>query len=289
LAAEYRSALAARSKAVAEAELAKRSAERAESLVASGAIAKAEVERRSAEYKNAQASIDVAQAEIDRITEKLHRFGLTNADLEKVQTSGGNSTLLSQIVLRAPFDGVVTSSNAAAGEVIDTNQDVLTLIDISTVWVLGDVYERDLGNIRVGQQGAVRTDAYADQVFPCRVTYIGDVIDSQTRTAKVRCEVANAIDRLKLEMFAQIQFQAPGTHNALVVPDSAVQTIDAKTYVFIQKNESTFARTEVGIGIKTGRLVEITRGLSPGDMVVTEGSFALKSALLKDRIGGDEH
>jgi membrane fusion protein, heavy metal efflux system len=289
LAAEYRSALAARSKAVAESELAKRSAERAESLVASGAIAKAEVERRSAEYKNAQASIDVARAKIDSITEKLNRFGLTNADLEKVQASGGNSTLLSQIVLRAPFDGVVTSSNAAAGEVIDTNQDVLTLIDISTVWVLGDVYERDLGNIRVGQQGAVRTDAYADQVFPCRVTYIADVIDSQTRTAKVRCEVANARDRLKLDMFAQIQFQASVTHDALVVPDSAVQTIDANTYVFIQKNESTFARTEVGIGIKTGRVVEITRGLSPGDMVVTEGSFALKSALLKDRIGGDEH
>ena len=289
LAGEYRSAAAARSKASAEAEVAKRSVERAESLVASGAMARAEVERRSAEYKNAQASIEVAQADIDRVTEKLRRFGLTNEDLEKFAAGGGSSRSLSQIVLRAPFGGVITAANTAEGEVIDANQDLLTLIDISTVWVLGDVYERDLGQIRIGQQAVVRTDAYRDELFRGRVTYVGDVIDPQTRTTKVRCEVSNPKDRLKLDMFAQIQLQASGTRTALVVPDAAVQTIDEKTYVFVRKDESTFARKEVAVGARSGRMVEITSGLTAGDMVVTDGSFALKSALLKDRIGGDEH
>jgi cobalt-zinc-cadmium efflux system membrane fusion protein len=289
LAGEYRSALAARNKASAETEVTKSSLDRAERLVASGAIAKAEVERRSAEYKNAQAAVEVAQADIDRIGEKLGRFGITISDLEKSISSTGASGSLAQIVLRAPFDGVITAANVAEGEVIETAQDLLTLTDISMVWVLGDLYERDLGKVRVGQQADVLTEAYPNETFHGRVTYVSDVIDAQSRTAKVRCEVPNSKDRLKLDMFAQIRLQSSGTRSALVIPESAVQVIDGKDFVFVRTTESTFARKEVTLGTKTGKMIEVNNGLADGDIVAGEGSFALKSALLKDRIGGDEH
>jgi cobalt-zinc-cadmium efflux system membrane fusion protein len=289
LAGEYRSALATRNKASAEAEVTKRSLDRAESLVASGAIAKAEVERRSAEYKNAQAGVEVAQADIDRIGEKLRRFGITLSDLEKSVSLTGVSGSVAQIVLRAPFDGVITAANVAEGEVIEAGQDLLTLTDISTVWVLGDLYERDLGKVRVGQQADVLTDAYPDEIFHGRVTYVSDVIDAQSRTAKVRCEVPNPKDRLKLDMFAQIRLQSSGARMALLVPESAIQVVDGKDFVFVRATESTFTRKEVTLGMKTGKMIEVTNGLAEGDVVASEGSFALKSALLKDRIGGDEH
>ena len=288
LAGEYRSALATRNKATAEAEVAKKSLDRAESLVDTGAIARGEVERRSAEYKNAQASIEVAQADMDRVSEKLRRFGVTASDLNKFIASPAAVDALTSIVLRAPFDGVITSANVAEGEVSDTADDLFTLSDLSTVWVLGDLYERDLGQIHIGQQADVLTDAYPEEVFRGRVTYVSDAIDPQTRTAKVRCEVPNDKGRLKLDMFAHIRLQASGTRMALVVPDVAIQVIDGRSFVFVRKNDTTLTRKEVTLGTKNGKTIEVVKGLKEGDVVATVGSFSLKSALLKDRIGGEE-
>jgi len=288
LAGEYRSALATRNKATAEAEVAKKSFDRAESLVDTGAIARAEVERRSAEYKNAQASIEVAQADMDRVSEKLRRFGVTASDLTKFIASPAAVDTLTIIVLRAPFDGVITSANVAEGEVSDTTDDLFTLTDLSTVWVLGDLYERDLGQVHIGQQADVLTDAYPDEVFRGRVTYVSDAIDPQTRTAKVRCEVSNDKDRLKLDMFARIRLQASGSRMAFVVPDTAIQVIDGRSFVFVRKDDTTFVRREITLGAKSGNLIEVVKGLTEGDVVATAGSFSLKSALLKDRIGGEE-
>lgn len=285
---EYRSGTATLDKASAVADVTQRSLERAESLVGVGAIAKAEVERRSAEYKNALASIAVAKADLDKISEKLRRFGLENSDVEKFSQSPANSRLLAEITLRAPFDGVITAANVAEGEVIDPGDDLLTITDISTVWVQGDVYDRDLRQVRSGQTVEIVTDAYPDEVFKGRLTYISDFLDPQTRTAKIRCEVPNPKGALKLDMFARIHLQSSGVHNALAVPQTAVQTIDGKTYVFARKDETTFERKEITLGSKSGKVVEVRSGLEEGEMVVTEGSFSIKSALLKDRIGGDE-
>jgi cobalt-zinc-cadmium efflux system membrane fusion protein len=287
LVSEYRSAVASLNQATARADLSKKSLDRATDLLAVGAIAKAEVERRNADHRNALASIEVAKADMNKSSEKLHRLGLSNTDVEKLPRASADSDGL-EISLRAPFAGIVTSANVADGEVIDQTQSLLTVADLSTVWVQGDLYERDLGQVRPGQEVEILTDAYPGKVFPGRLTYVGDYLDPQTRTAKIRCEAPNPGSALKVDMFARVRLHASGRHRGLVVPESAVQIIDGRSYVFQQQSETTFKRREVALGSKEGNAIELTSGLREGSMIVTEGSFYLKSAMLKARIGSGE-
>jgi cobalt-zinc-cadmium efflux system membrane fusion protein len=285
---EYRSAVAALDQATARTDLSKKSLDRATDLLSVGAIAKAEVERRDADYRNALASIEVAKAEMNKSSEKLRRLGFNNSEFERLPRPSTDSNGLEEISLRAPFSGVITSANVAEGEVIDPTQTLLTVADLSTVWVQGDLYERDLGQVRPGQEVEILTDAYPGRVFAGRLTYVGDFLDSQTRTAKIRCEAPNPASELKVDMFVRVRLHSSGGHRGLVVPESAVQVIDGRSYVFQRRNETTFERMEVALGSKEGNAIEITSGLRDGSMIVTEGSFYLKSAMLKARIGAGE-
>jgi len=177
----------------------------------------------------------------------------------------------------------------AEGEIIDSNQELMTLSDLSTVWVQGDVYERDLAQIREGRQADILTDVYPAETFHGRITYVSDFLDPQTRTAKVRCEVTNPESRLKVGMFARIHIRSSDARRALAVPEAALQIIDQKTLVFVRTAETIFERRDITSGTRSGNLVEVVAGLKEGDLVVTHGTFSLKSALLRDRIGGEEH
>lgn len=286
----YLSAAAGLEKARAEAEVSKRSLERARSLVELGAVARAEFERRNAEYQNALASINSQRAEIAKVEEKLHRFGLTDADIQKLR-SHRNSDYhreASHSMLTAPFNGVVVKYNVAEGEVVGPEDELFTLADLSTVWVLADVYEKDIALISQGQEARMITDAYPGEVFRGRITYVSDMLDPKTRTAKVRCEVPNPDGRLKLEMFVTVELPTPAGRQMLMVPSTAIQLIDDQPVVFVKTGEAQFERRNVRLGGNSNGWVEVTSGVREGEPVVTEGSFHLKSALLRERIGGEE-
>ncbi|MCL6506854.1 MAG: efflux RND transporter periplasmic adaptor subunit [Bryobacteraceae bacterium] len=223
----YLSAVAGLEKARAEAEVARRSLERARSLVELGAVARAEFERRDAEYQNALASINSQRAEIAKVEEKLHRFGLSDAEIRKL---GPQANVEAQVAyhreashnaMTAPFSGIVIKYNVAEGEVIGPENELLTLADLSTVWVLADVYEKDIALIRQGQEARIMADAYPGQVFRGSITYVSDMLDPKTRTARVRCEVPNPDGRLKLDMFVSVELPTPVGRQALMVPSSA--------------------------------------------------------------------
>lgn len=287
---EYLVAVAALEKATAEAEVTKRSLERAQNLVELGAIARAEYERRTAEYKNALASINSQKAEIARVEEKLHRFGLTDADLEKLNTPTHTQyhREASHSVLRAPFAGVVTKYDVAEGEVVDTERELFTIADLSTVWVQADVYEKDIASIRRGQEVGISVDAYPGETFTGRITYVSDFLDPKTRTAKVRCEVPNPQGRLKLDMFATIQLPTPTRREVVMIPASAVQQVDDKPVVFVKMGDTQFQRRDVQLGTQSDGWVEVKSGVKAGEPVVTQGSFYLKSTLLREQIGEGE-
>lgn len=290
----YLSAVAGLEKARAEAEVARRSLDRARSLVELGAVARAEFERRDAEYQNALASINSQRAEIAKVEEKLHRFGLTDADIEKLSPRadleglGGYHREASHDVLTAPFSGIVTKYNVAEGEVAGPENELLTLVDLSTVWVLADAYEKDIALIRQGQEARIITDAYPGEVFRGRITYVSDMLDPKTRAAKVRCEVPNPDGRLKLDMFVTVELPTPVGRQTLMVPSAAIQQIDDQPVVFVKTGEAQFERRNVQLGASSDGWVEVTSGVRQGEPVVTEGSFHLKSALLRERIGGEE-
>ena len=223
LAGEYRAAAAAVERAEAEADVAKRALDRAGRLVESGGISRAEYERRDAEQKRAVAAISSERAAMANVEQKLRRFGVTTAELPKLSAAEGGGS--SRGVLRAAFAGVVTATNVAQGESVDTERELLTVSDLSNVWVLGDIYQKDLGSVRRGQEALITVESYPGETVSGRIAYISDVLDPASRTAKVRAEVPNRDGRLKLQMFVSMQVPTGDTRPTIVVPSTAILEI----------------------------------------------------------------
>jgi cobalt-zinc-cadmium efflux system membrane fusion protein len=287
---EYLAARAVLQQAEAELNVKRRVVDRGRALIKLEAIARQELDLREAELKTAEASVARDQATVSWVEEQLHRFGLSDADLTKLSPTSGESPHreASHAILRSPFDGVVTKYDIAQGEVVEPERELFTVTDLSQVWVLADIYEKDITKVRAGTDAVVRVDAYPDRTFSGRVTYVSDLIDPQTRSAKARVVVANPGAALKLDMFARVSVPTTDVRESLVVPVAAVQTIDNQTVVFVRVGETRFERRVVETGATAGDQVEVRSGLQAGEPVVGPGSFHLKTALLRERIG-DEH
>ena len=284
---DYLSEVAAQRQAEADLEVKQRNLDRAEALIKLEAVAQQTVELRRAEFKNAQAAVASQRARVAKIEEQIHRFGLSDADLAGLTPEEGRSghRTSSHGVLRAPFAGVITKFDVAPGELVDPSHDLMTLTDLSTVWVLADVYEKDLAKVKVNSDVNIRVDAYPNRVFVGRLTYIGDSIDPETRTAKVRCVIDNPDGALKLEMFVRVAVGTTDSREAIVVPAASVQQIAGQSIVFVRQTPSRFERRRVEVGNTAGDVVEIRSGLKAGEVIAGAGSFYLKTALLRDTIG----
>lgn len=246
---------------------------RSQRLADIGADAEKDAQFSKAEEEGIRANIQSQEAVVRGIQQRLRSQG--------VSSGSGNSLS----TLRAPFAGVVTKAQISLGDVIAPGKDSITVADLSRVWVQAEVYEKDLGRIRLGQNAAIRVDTYPDETFSGRVAYISDALDPQTRTARVRCEVANKDMRLKTDMFANIELPTRFSKSALAVPLSAMQDVESKNVVFVQVGPTKFESREVEKGVTVNGMTEIIHGLSPGEQVVTQGAFHLKSILASGELG----
>ncbi len=246
---------------------ARRQAERSRSLVDIGAVPAKEAEAAEAEAHALEEGIRAQRSTIAGIETRLRRFGVTS------ETDAGATAI------RAPFAGAVIKVEAAPGEVVDSSTVLFSIADLTNVYVDAQVYERDLGKIRIGQPAYITVDAYPEQRLEGRVAAINAMLNPATRTATVRCLVANPSGRLKLEMFTNLVIPTTDTHKALAVPADAVQTINRRTIVFVRKSELHFEAREVEI-LGEGARVEIAAGLKEGEEVTVKGAFQLKSAFL---------
>jgi RND family efflux transporter MFP subunit len=156
--------------------------------------------------------------------------------------------------------------------------------NLSSLWVIGDLYEQDFQAVRVGSDAAVTTPAYPGLVVRGRVTYIDPRVDPQTRTAKVRVEVPNQEGRLRLGMFVTMAFTTTQRQGAVTVPRAAVQAIGDRQVVFVAApgEEGKFVGRPVRLGILMGDSYVVLSGLKPAEVVVTEGSFFLRAEALKN-------
>lgn len=262
---------------------------RSEEMLKVGAVAQTTHDLRAAEHRDAQARLQSLLASVEKLEMQLRRFGMSEDELKAFKEGDSRRVerSASQDVLRAPFSGVVTGFQAAEGELIQPEDEVFCIADLSTVWVLANVYEKDLAVVRVGQPVEVRTVSYPNQVFPGSVNYISDVIDPQTRTVKVRCLVRNPQTRLKLEMFVTVSIGTDTSSSTVVVPREALQEIDGASVVFVRRSETEFEKRPVVTRTQSGDWVSVRDGLQEGELVVSQGAFALKSALLRERFGGE--
>lgn len=183
--------------------------------------------------------------------------------------------------IRAPFAGTVTEASEILGHVVEVGGTMFHVADLSTLWVLVDIYEKDIAKIKAGLTAEIEVAAYPGEKFRGRLTTIFDVLDETTRTVKARVEAENPTGKLKPQMFATVNLQSGEAADVLVVPESAVQSEGDQRFVFVPEAEG-FEKREVRTGQKMDGLIAILEGLAMGDSVVTDGAFVLKSELAKE-------
>jgi RND family efflux transporter MFP subunit len=259
----------------AELEAASQELKRTERLVEIGAASRQELERIRAAHTTVATAVEGARAQ-------LVLLGMTPGAITRLTSA---KDISSTTTVPAPIDGVVTERQANVGLNVDTSTPLFTVVDLSTVWVVGDLYEKDFPSVRVGSTATVTTTAYPGLAVRGRVAYIDPQLNEQTRTARVRVEVANPRRELRLGMYAEVQIAAPGRGGGITVPREAVQTIGSRQFVYVAKPGQTgrYSEREVRIGNTSGGVVEIAAGLNAGDAVVTKGSFFVRAE--RERLG----
>jgi membrane fusion protein, heavy metal efflux system len=247
------SAFADYRKAVVNEQLAKVQLERSQLLFAQGAVAKKELEV-------AQNAEDNARVDIDTTTERLHVLG------------GDTNHPTGIVDVFAPASGVVTEQNITASggvKTLDNSPNLFTIADLSVVWIVCDVFENDMPNIRMGEYSDIHLAAYPDRVLKGRISNIGSVLDPNIRTAKVRLEVPNP-GLMRIGMFVTATFHGASQEQRATVPASAVLHLHDRDWVYVPADNGRFRRLEVVGGLMLpGNLQEIVSGLKPGDQVVS--------------------
>lgn len=174
--------------------------------------------------------------------------------------------------------------NLTRGEVVEMGRTIFAVADLSDVWVVGNVPEKDVQFIHRDQSVEVRTTAYPGKIFSGTITYVGDVLDSATRTMRLRITVPNPKNLLKPEMFATVRVYAEPEPEVAMAPVSAVQRSGESSYVFVQLDGVTFEKRSVVLGSETDQVVAVLNGLHDGERIVTTGTFVLRSEFEKSLI-----
>jgi membrane fusion protein, heavy metal efflux system len=187
--------------------------------------------------------------------------------------------------LRAPIDGVITERKRTVGELVGEETEIYTISDPADLWVIAEIKERDIGAIEVGQDASFTVLAYPDQRFHGKVVLLGNRVEAEPRTMEVRIEVHNAGGRLKPGMFADVEIVTMIWPDTLLMPDAALQTEGGEQIVFVALGDRRFEKRVVKTGMEQRGRVAVLEGVQQGENVVTEGSFILKSEMLKGELG----
>jgi cobalt-zinc-cadmium efflux system membrane fusion protein len=271
--ADYAKAVAELNSRQTAATYARLSRERADRLLEMKAGSRQDVERARTDHEVAQAAVLQAQAEVERAKEEL---GHLNVDAR------------GEIVLRSTIAGLVLTRDAVPGSVVEPGAPLLTITDPSTLWLQIAATEAVASALRPAALIRFSVPAFPDESFDARVQNIGGALDPETRTLPVRAIVSNAGGRLRPEMFATVLLEQGTARKGVAVPDTAVQLLDERPVVFVARADNaggaTFERRDVEIGAKQNGKTQIVRGLSPGEAVVTDGAFAVKSQFSRSKL-----
>lgn len=238
---------------------------------------------RRSRYRTSEDSV-AARAIYESAKQKLMVIGLTEAEIADLDV---NRIPQSHLHIRAPFAGTVIESNVRRGAYVQVGTELFELADLSTLWVLADLYEKDLPLVRAGMKAFVTVAAYPDS-FPATISTIYNVLDERTRTVKARVDVPNKRGRLKPEMFCTVNVQTQFGKETIKIPASALLGETEKHFVFVALNDTTFERRDVRTGVETREFAEVLDGILVGERIVVKGGFFLKSELAKETFG-EEH
>ena len=248
---------------------------RTEKLGGIGAVSQQEVDDVRAEYARQTNTVESERS-------RLRLLGLAP---ETITTLVSSADIAAVIHVPAPSAGVVIKRAVNRGQNVESKMELITIADLSTVWVIADVYERDMARVHVGGEARVTTAGLPGQTWTGRVTYLDPQVASETRTLKARIEVANPKRALMPGMLVDVEMLSAG-NATLVVPRAAVQQVGGRSIVFVPdaSTAGSYTPREVRLGALAGEDVVVLGGVSAGELVVTDGGFALKAEW--ERIGG---
>lgn len=257
-----------------QAAFARTSYERADRLYQAKALSKQELDRARVEFESSQQDVVHAEAELERSRGHLELLGLAPDKLDYD----------APVFIRAPESGVIMQRQITTGASVNPGDHLFTISELGQLWVLAEVEEKRLAQLRVGAPVTIEVAAFPGQGFPGKIARISDVLNPQTRMIEVRCLVDNRSGRLKPEMYAVTRIAAGEKTQALVVPKAAIQDVGGQSVVFVAREGQSYQKKIVRLGREDGDQVEILEGLKAGEKVVSTGGFLLKSELQKSQM-----
>ena len=230
------------------------------------------------DFDQAQDDLERARGEAERARLKLANLGIK-----------GNNTD-NRFALLAPIAGEVTERNINPGMEVrpDLADPLFVLSDLTHLWVLMDVFEKDIGLIHVGQQVLVRVQAYPSQAFPGTIDYISRVVDENTRTVKVRCVLPNAEKKLLPSMYASVEVQSGPHDQGIVIPLGSLFTEGESDWVFVAIDKDHYLKRPVKVGLRLKDKAVIADGLKVGELLVVDGALLLRTEEDSEQDGDGE-
>jgi membrane fusion protein, heavy metal efflux system len=260
--------------AAARVNASQKSYERASQLYEGKAISLAELQER-------QARLEVERADLKNAQSRLRLLGAAGAaSLPKGSQSGPTADSSSIFALRSPIVGRVVDRKITPGLVVKEDEELFTVADTSTLWCFVQIPEKDLSLVQIGSQAIVTANSLPGDQFTGKVDYLADMLDKASRTVRARVRVNNAQNRLKAGMFTNIAVRT-GLRSALSIPESALLAANGEPFVFVEMAPGTYKKHLVKTGAKGSGRIEVLAGLDPGEQVVVQGGFTLKSELEK--------
>lgn len=222
---------------------------------------------------DAESARTQAEADMQNAEQALRILGV------KDPQNALKSSMAPELPVLAPIDGEVVDQTVAPGQLLQAGQtQCFTISDMSTVWVVVNVYQNDLSEVRIGDQVAIQTDAYP-QTFVGTISYIAAALDPTSRTLQARIVTQNPGEKLKKDMYVTASVKAGTIKNAVAVPDSAVlRDSENEPFVYVSSGQNQFAQRQIQIGQSTNGQTQVTGGLKPGDQVVAQGALFLQFA-----------
>ena len=239
------------------------------------------------DWRQAEADATKARAEKDAAEVRLHTLGISDAQLDRMNPS---EHFAASFTVTSPIEGVVVERPVTLGQLAQPQETMFVVMDLRNVWVLADVYERDLAQVAVGQKVVARVPAWKDRTFAGTVATVGSVIERKSRAVKIRVVLPNPDGALKPGMFATVEIAGTSgaPHAGVYVPAGAVQRDGVHSLVFVEKEPGAYEPRRIETGQVSHDWVEVQRGVTEGEKVVVAGSFALKSEMKKDELGEED-
>lgn len=266
---DFATAVADYRKAQASLRNAKRVADRDSALFKNDALARSE-------WEQAQTDLASAEADVEAAIQNMRALGVEDSQIADVRE--GRAVTIAAII-RSPIDGTVVEKLIADGQLLQAGTTAcFTVADLSTMWVMTNVYANDLRDIAVGETADIITDAGRTPIAG-RVDYVASLVDPGTKAVSVRVVATNTNRALRKDMFVRVEIKSQQEHRGLLVPASSVMRDDENLpFVFVAATGGTFARQRIDLGSRVGDNYEVTSGLKPGDQVVAEGALFLQFA-----------